>query len=107
MCTDGSVSNEKLVSSDLWTKKYRPRTIDRHCINSKKKEEFVKICTQDYRTKILILQGPSGSGKNSLIDCFGEQNNFEIVRFKDEKSKLVSDVYGDPNAINSQEDDDG
>lgn len=53
------------------------------------------------------MQGPSGCGKNSLIDCIGEQNNFEIVRFKDEKTKLVSDVYGDPNAINSQEEDEG
>ena len=33
------------------------------------------------------MQGPSGSGKNSMIDCFGEQKGYEIIRYKDEKSK--------------------
>ena len=64
-------------------------------INKKKKEEFVNICTNEARVKILFLQGPSGSGKNSMIDCFGEQYNYEIVRYRDDKSKMVYDLYDD------------
>ena len=52
------------------------------------------LCTQETKLKILLIQGPSGCGKNSLIDCFGEQHNYEIVRYKDEKSCNVVDVYG-------------
>jgi putative ribosome biogenesis GTPase RsgA len=63
-------------------------------INKKKKEEFVQICTQDNKAKILFLQGPSGCGKNSMIDAFGEQYNYEVIRYTDQKSKNVIDVYG-------------
>jgi hypothetical protein len=30
-----------------------------------------------------------------MIDCFGEQYNYEIIRYRDDKSKMVYDVYGD------------
>lgn len=52
------------------------------------------MCTTEPRLKILLIQGPSGSGKNSMIDVFGEQYNYEIIRYKDEKSSNVCDVYG-------------
>lgn len=39
-----------------------------------------------------------------MIDCFGEQYNYEIVRYTDQKSALVNDVYGDKETF-SQDDD--
>jgi hypothetical protein len=91
--TDGSASVPK-QSSDLWTKKYTPFSLDTHVINKKKKEDFVNLCTKDQKIKVLFLQGPSGCGKNSMIDCFGEQYNYEVIRYKDERSSNVVDVYG-------------
>lgn len=41
------------------------------------------------------MQGPSGSGKNSLIDCFGQDYNFEVIRYVDQKSTNVYDVFGE------------
>jgi len=87
----------------MWTKKYTPFNLDGHCINKKKKEEFVHLCSQQPQLKILFLQGPSGCGKNSLIDCFGEQYNYEVVRYTHEKSKSLVDVFGNNN---SQEEED-
>ena len=37
-----------------------------------------------------------------MIDCFGEQYNYEIVRYVDQKSKMMYDVYGD-----AEQDEDG
>ena len=39
-----------------------------------------------------------------MIDCFGEQYNYEIIRYKDEKSNNVEDVYGGNEDINEDED---
>lgn len=93
--TDGTISANKDQNNDLWIKKYQPFNLEAHCINKKKREEFTKICLEDQKLKILFIQGPSGCGKNSMIDCFGEQYNYEIVRYTDQKSVMVSDVYGD------------
>ena len=80
-------------SNDLWTKKHQPTTFDAHVINKKKKEEFKNICLASTeipqvingqvmgKVKVLIVQGPAGCGKNSLIDCFGRDRNFEIIRY--------------------------
>ena len=100
----GSSSTIKPGSSDLWIVKYCPNDMDAHVINKKKKEEFVNICKEDKRAKILIMQGPSGSGKNSLINAFGEQYNFEVVKYKDHKTKNVTDVYGNAATFGGSED---
>lgn len=48
-------STKKASSSDLWIVKYCPFDMDAHVINKKKKEEFVHICKEDKRAKILIM----------------------------------------------------
>ena len=78
--------------------------MDAHVIAKKKKEEFVQICKEDKRAKILIIQGPSGCGKNSMINCFGEQYNYEVIRYKDHKTKNVMDVYGAADTFGGSED---
>jgi SPX domain protein involved in polyphosphate accumulation len=40
-----------------------------------------------------------------MIDCFGEQYNYEIVRYKDEKSGFCADVFGQNNGFESEEED--
>ena len=40
-----------------------------------------------------------------MIDCFGEQYNYEIVRYKDEKSKNVMDVFGENAAFDDSDED--
>lgn len=91
--------------NDLWIKKYQPFNLDSHVIHKKKREEFVRMCTQDEKLRLLFIQGPTGSGKNSMIECFGEQYNYEIVRYRDEKSKNVVDVFGENEGFNSEDDD--
>lgn len=57
----------------------------------------------DQRVKILFLQGPSGSGKNSMIDCFGQQYNYEVVRYRDERTNNVYDVFGMQDEFENQD----
>lgn len=105
--TDGCVSTNKPRSSELWTKKHLPFGLESLVINKKKREEFVQICLAlENKVKILILQGPSGCGKNAMIDCFGEQYNYEIVRFKDERSGFVADVFGMNEGFKSEDEED-
>ena len=51
----GSSSTIKQSSNDLWIVKYCPFDMDAHVINKKKKEEFVHICKEDKRAKILMM----------------------------------------------------
>ena len=30
----------------------------------------------------MILQGSAGSGKNSMINCYARENNYEVNKFK-------------------------
>ena len=48
-------STIKQGNNDLWIVKYLPFDMDAHVINKKKKEEFVQICKEDKRAKILII----------------------------------------------------
>ena len=90
-------------TSDLWIKKHVPQTVEAHVMNKKKKEEFVHTCLDDPMAKILIMQGPSGSGKNALIDCFARQYNFEVERYSDTKSVKLFDVMGDVEFLDGTE----
>ncbi len=72
-------------------------------MNKKKKEEFTEICLRDKRAKILIIQGPAGCGKNSLIDCFGEQYNYQVHRYKDTGASMqLADTYGEAEMIDEK-----
>ena len=63
-------------------------------IHKKKKDEFINICTNDEKVKLLIIQGPSGCGKNSLIDCLAKEKNIQLERYKYEKNANLIDIYG-------------
>ena len=53
--TDESHKERVKESTDLWTKKYTPFNLETHCINKKKKEEFVAHCTNDPKLKVLVI----------------------------------------------------
>lgn len=62
-------------------------------MNKKKVQEFAEIVT-DSKTKILILSGPPGSAKNTLVETFCTQNEKELVKFSDHKNEYLPDVFG-------------
>lgn len=59
----------------LWTEKYKPTTWDQLAVHKKKKEDFQTIIMNG-QCRLLLLQGQSGCGKNSMIDLFGEAFNW-------------------------------
>lgn len=61
-------------------------------IQKPKIAEFDRI-VQTSSNKILIFIGPPGSGKNTLIDCYCAQNKIQLIRYKEEKEKILLDTY--------------
>jgi replication-associated recombination protein RarA len=52
-------------------------------------QEFERIMNDD-NVKIMLLTGPPGCGKNSLIDVYCKDNNIELMRYTDgEESKYA------------------
>ena len=52
---------------EMWTEKYLPTSMDELCIKADKVEAFTQLVQS---SRILVLTGPSGCGKNSLIRTF-------------------------------------
>ena len=45
------------------------------------------------RVKVLMLVGPPGSGKNSLLDLYCKRHNIEVVRYREEQdSRYLSEA---------------
>jgi len=58
--------------------------MDELVIHPKKIDEFIQL-TKNPELKILIIQGPSGCGKNTLIETFWNDNSLIAKRCKDVK----------------------
>lgn len=58
----------------LWVDKYAPKSLDEVIIQEKKVQEFSQIMQND-KVKILLMTGPPGCGKNSLINLYCQRNN--------------------------------
>jgi len=39
---------------------------------------------QNEKAKIILMTGPPGCGKNSLINLYCQRNNIQVVRYKEE-----------------------
>lgn len=44
---------------------------------------------------MLILTGPSGSGKNTLIDLYSKKYEIPVLKFIDQKQNHLSDIFGE------------
>ena len=62
---------------EMWIDKYEPKNVVELAMNKKKVQEFVEIAEKDYG--ILLLHGPTGSGKTAMIKafCAGSDNKLE------------------------------
>lgn len=67
-----------LVSNELqWTEKYEPQTSSDVCINPRKAKEIKEVLfsmgKRDLETRLLVLTGPSGCSKSTIIKCFAKE----------------------------------
>ena len=53
----------------LWVDKYAPKCLEDMIVQDKKVQEFSTIM-QNEKVKILLMTGPPGCGKNSLINLY-------------------------------------
>lgn len=76
---------------ELFSDIYKPKTVGDLDIQKKKIEEFenfMKLATK----KVLVIQGPSGWGKNSLIDAYWNDNRLQIKRLKYSKQYSLDEL---------------
>lgn len=84
----------ELAKKGLWSEKYAPKSLDDVIIHKNKITEFDRIMS-DSNTKLIIMTGTPGSGKNSLIDTYCHSKGMEIVRYQDPNDSLYEDGYSD------------
>ena len=47
------------------------------------------------KTKLLLITGPPGCGKNSLVNLYCKHNNIQVMRYKEEQeSRSMCDTLG-------------
>ena len=50
---------------------------------------------QNDKAKIVLITGPPGCGKNSLLNMYCQKNNIQVVRYKEEQeSRFMCDTLG-------------
>jgi MoxR-like ATPase len=63
-------------------------------LQEKKVQEFLQILASE-KVRILLMSGPPGSGKNSLIDLACKREGLEVLRYKEEQeSTSIYDTLG-------------
>jgi len=79
-------------SESLWTEKYAPQSLDDMVVQDKKVQEFSALMANE-KVKVLLLVGPPGSGKNSLLELYCKRHQVELLRYKDEQdSRFVHET---------------
>jgi hypothetical protein len=71
-------------SDALWTEKYAPQCLEDMIVQDKKVQEFSSIMSNE-KVKVLLMAGPPGCGKNSLLDLYCKRHNIELLRYRDEQ----------------------
>ena len=75
-------------------------------VQKKKVSEFEAIVDNPH-TKILILTGPPGCAKNTMLDVYGlhyRSKNIDLQRFVDTKGISMPDIYGETNTFRGSSD---
>lgn len=100
-----SASQNKSVT---WLEKYQPQNPDDLVIHNKKLKEvedwFKNYVARNSCNKYLILNGPCGCGKTTVLRVIAKQFNFSIVEWitpldRDYNSDLISDDQNYQNAV--------
>jgi len=73
----------------MWTEKYQPKRLEDLCIKQDKIDAFSDLVKT---SRILVLTGPSGCGKNSLIRTFSKEENLVLKYHFDIKASWVDDL---------------
>ena len=74
----------------MWTEKYQPTCMKDLCIKADKVEAFKQLVKS---SRILVLTGPSGCGKNSLIRTFSQDEKIALKYHVDSNPSFVEDLY--------------
>lgn len=81
------------IESEQWIDKYQPNSTSEVCINPRKLKEVKDVLESmingELHTRLLVLSGPSGSSKSSLIKCLAKQLIKEKGTLADDSEYLV------------------
>lgn len=93
--TKKQATSSKVSSDEFWCDKHKPLRFEDLCITKKKKEEVLQIIKQmisnsstGRRIYTLILVGPPGCGKKTLIEIIAKELNLEMVTYDEPSSEF-------------------
>lgn len=69
-----------MASTETWTEKYRPDSLDDYRGSSKKVDEIQKWVRNWHNrsSQALLLHGPAGTGKTSLVEAIAEDEGLDL-----------------------------
>ncbi|KAI9314860.1 Rad17 cell cycle checkpoint protein-domain-containing protein [Dichotomocladium elegans] len=87
-------------TSSLWTDKYAPQDLKAIAVRAPKVKEVTEIVTGQFNShiKLLILSGPAGCGKSTLIRLLAKEHNYPLVEWEE-----VMDDRGEPGYTSSMD----
>ena len=85
------MARDSTDQDDSWIAKYARQSMDELVVAKKKVGEFVEAASN---AQILILTGPTGCCKNTLLKTYCRQKGCQLLYFKDERTEHLDDLYG-------------
>ncbi|KAG4303667.1 hypothetical protein PCK1_000185 [Pneumocystis canis] len=80
----------------MWSDKYAPLSVDDLAVSKKKVNEirhYLSIALKhDSEKKLIILMGPAGSGKTSVINVLSREMGFEILEWRNPMHLLTGNT---------------
>jgi hypothetical protein len=80
-------------NSHLYTERYEPKRMSELAVNKHKIKEFETFMNHPDK-KLLIIQGPPGCAKNTLVKTYCRENNLEFKQYKEAKMLQACETMG-------------
>jgi len=67
--------------NETWVQRYAPHNRKDIAVNDRKIEDVARSLTPNSQTRALLLSGPAGSGKSSLLYILAQEQNLDVKEF--------------------------